>query len=404
VTRLAHHDARTLFERAWSHGVRSGAIGPARREALVAEATRGICRIADVLGTQALRDDLERAMRSLLGLVNLNLRKVSGGDVEAAARSLAERGLLFHTKGASTAIKRVLAIGHGMDPDAPHEAFRRRFEEAVVSEWAGLSFEEFAARERDAERIRRRRAAADELADTLDGEPPDETFEPEQVIMTALLIRAYGGPQPAWIAGTRGYETLLEAVREAPARLRRRPVGLPPAHAAAIVDVWAEQHEAVLAAIVDTDAPVHQLVAGDPASNPLHGWLALPIDTLADLDELGERTTAHWQALTGGTTDEARLLWVMLQGVLDLSGKAPLGVKAAETLLRGPLATPPEDGVIEAWLDANAPHAYHLGLLELWHDFWDERESALAPGASADALRQFAREWLPVREAVRRAS
>ena len=33
---VAHHDARTLFERAWSHAVREGTLRPDRREALLA--------------------------------------------------------------------------------------------------------------------------------------------------------------------------------------------------------------------------------------------------------------------------------------------------------------------------------------------------------------------------------
>ena len=125
MSALAHHDPRTLFERAWSDGLRSGLITDARREELIREATRAIRKIASVLGSEFLRDDLERAMRSMLGLVNLNLEKLTRGDVEAAARSLAEDGLVFHTRGASQAIKRVLAIESGQDPDEL-DALQRR--------------------------------------------------------------------------------------------------------------------------------------------------------------------------------------------------------------------------------------------------------------------------------------
>ena len=164
MTAIARHDARTLFERAWQHATRAGLIDAERREVLVAEGNRAIRRIANVLGTESLRDDLERAMRSMLGLVNLHLHRVSGGDVAAAARSLAAHGLLFHTKGASTAIKRVLAIEHGVDPERIDGAHRRRFDEAVVAEWALLPFDELLEREREAERSSALRAAADALA------------------------------------------------------------------------------------------------------------------------------------------------------------------------------------------------------------------------------------------------
>ncbi len=399
MTAVARHDARTLFERAWTHGVRTGAIDAARREALVAEGTRAIRRIAGVLGSESLRQDLERAMRSMLGLVNLHLARVSRGDVEAAARSLAEHGLLFHTKGASQSIKHVLAIEHGLDPDAVDATNRRRFEEAVVAEWAHLPFEALAERERLAGIASRRRAAAAALAATLEGTPPEPYYEPEQVILAALLIRAYS-KRPAWIDDVRGFEALLESVRRAPARLRELPAGVPPAHRETIEEVRASEGPRLIDAIAKTDVPVHQLVAGDPIGNPLHAWLVLPGDALGDVEELGELATSHWQALTGGATDEPRLLALMLQGVLGFEAKWPATPKAAETLLRRTLVERPEARRLQAWIDANAPHQYHAGLVELWEDFWDERESALDADAGADAYRRFAAEWLPVKAAA----
>jgi hypothetical protein len=396
VTAVARHDARTLFERAWAHGVSTGAIDAARREALVAEAVRAIRRIAAVLGSEFLRDDLERAMRSMLGLVDLHLRKVSRGDVAAAAGSLAEHGLLFHTKGASQAIKRVLAIEHGVDPDAVDAANRRRFEEAVVAEWAHLSFDAFVEREREAELASRRRAAAAALAATLEGTPPEPYYEPEQVILTALLIRAYA-PRKAWIDGMRAFEALLEAVRRTPARFRELPPGVPVAHRETVEDVWAREGPRLIDAIARPDVPVHRLVAGDPATNPLHAWLVLPADAIDDVDDVGELTTSHWQALTGGATDEPRLLATMLQGVIGFEAAWPLAPKAAETLLRKTLAGRPDERRVAAWLDANAPHQYHADLLGLWRDFWDERASTLDGDAKSDAYRRFAAEWLPVK-------
>ncbi|MFN8838192.1 MAG: hypothetical protein ACK5XG_05345 [Burkholderiales bacterium] len=398
MTAVARHDARTLFERAWTHGVRTGEIDGARRDALVAEGTRAIRRIAGVLGSESLRDDLERAMRSMLGLVNLHLQQVSRGDVAAAARSLAENGLLFHTKGASQAIKRVLAIEHGVDPDAVDPVNRRRFEEAVVAEWAHLPFEVLLERQREAELASRRRAAADALAATLEGTPPEPYYEPEQVILTALLIRAYAR-EPAWIDGVRGFEALFEAVRRAPARFRVLPPGVPPEHREAVEDVWSTEGPRVIEAIAASDEPVHRLVAGDPLSNPLHAWLVLPADALDDVDDVGELTTSHWQVLTGGATDEPRLLATMLQGVIGFESAWPLAPKAAMTLLRRTLAERPDERRAAAWLDANAPHQYHADLLGLWRDFWDERESAFDEDAGADAWLLFAAEWLPVKAA-----
>ena len=184
MTAVARHDARTLFERAWAHAVREGSLDPERREALLAEGVRGIRRIATVLGTEHLREDLERAMRAMMGLVNLHLEKVSGGDVALAARSIVERGLLFHTKGASQSIKRVLAVEQGEDPDELEPATLRRFDAEVVAHWAQLPFAELAAREREAAERRRRFGAARALRAVLGNTGP----EPDPAIAEPLSL------------------------------------------------------------------------------------------------------------------------------------------------------------------------------------------------------------------------
>jgi hypothetical protein len=398
VSGLVHHDPRTLFERAWSDGLRSGLITDQRRETLIREATRAIRKIASVLGTEFLREDLERAMRSMLGLVNLQLEKLTRGDVEAAARSIAEAGLIAHTRGASQAIKRVLAIESGLDPDEIDAVHMRVFEEAVVTEWAHYSFGEFALRERGAERARRRRAAAAALAGELGGRAPDAYHEPEQVIMTALLILAYDRKK-AWIDDPQGFERLLGAVRRAPRRFDTLPGGVPLPHLPAVREVWAAESRRIVSAIVDPGVPLHRLVAGDPLDNPLHGWLVLPGDSLTDVDDLGEQTTSHWQALTKGSTDEARLLAVMLRGVFGFADRVPFGRKAAETLLRTTLSNRPPERVVRQWLEENAPHQYHAGLLELWEDFWNERETVLDASSGTDDYRAFMAAWLPMRAA-----
>lgn len=399
--RLARHDARTLFERAWALASETGELDAVRREALIAEAVRAIRRIASVLGSEFLREDLERARRSMLGLINLHLERVSAGEVAAAARSLVDKGLLFHTKGASQSIKRVLALEHGVEPDALTPSLRQRFEEEVVAYWAHLPYASLIAREAAAEQLQRRRAAAAALSDLLEGEPPEPWYDPEQTILTALTILVYGR-EPAWIHDAKGFERLLAAFRSAPARFLRLPEGLPAGHQAVIETVWREHGGNLLETIVAAEVPLHQLVAGDPTTNPLHAWLVLPAgDALGDVDALGEQATSHWQALTGGATDDERLLAVMLDGVLGLQQRWPIGLQAAETLLRTRLVRRPEPQAIERWLEANAPHPYHADLLDLWDAFWEAREEDLDAGSTSAAVRVFAREWLPVR-AVRR--
>ncbi|HYF60166.1 MAG TPA: hypothetical protein VEA81_14540 [Burkholderiaceae bacterium] len=398
---IARHDARTLFERAWTHGVRTGLIDAQRREALVAEATRAIRRIATVLGTEYLRTDLERAMRAMLGLVELNLRKASGGDVEAAARSIAVDGLLAHTRGASRAIKRLLAIEQGVDPDAPDPDSARRFEAEVVSHWPQVPFDEFLRRQEGAERVRRRRHAARALATALRGEAPDEWYEPEQVILTVLLVLDAGGRE--WPADRRAFERLLGAARERGGVLEALPPGVPPAQREVAEEVRREGAAAVAAAIADRSIPLHRLVAGGPDSNPLHDRLVLPEGGLGDVDAHGHDATEHWRTLTGGRTDdEAHLLWTMLREIRGARGTPPLAWKETEAQLATTLAAPADERAFEAWLDANAPHAYHGGLRELWQGFWQERAESLHEDSTPSDVRRFLGAWLPMKAAAPR--
>lgn len=396
MTRLAHHDARTLFERAWSYGVESGIIDADTRERVVQEGARAIRKIANVLGTEHLRGDLERAMRSMLGLAELHLERISGGDVRAAARSIAANGLLFHTRNASRAIKQVLATEDGLDPDhlAPEDV--QRYEEQVVTAGAQYSLEELLELERGAARVRAARAAARGIVHALGGEVDADDADPEALVLTGLLVLAYRRDK-TWIGDVPAFEKLLASIRKSPARLGKPPKGIPEAHRAIAEEIWTARVAKIRELVVESGIAVHVLAAGNPEVNPLHGHLALPGDALEDVDAHGVATTAHWQKLTRGATDEERLLVIMLRGVLDFAEKVPFSLAAAARLLDGPLARRPEDRLIDLWLSANVPHQRQSDLRALWDDFWDERETWSPGELSGEDLREFCEAWFPMR-------
>ncbi|MBK8767899.1 MAG: hypothetical protein IPM01_26130 [Burkholderiaceae bacterium] len=396
MTPLAHRDARTLFERAWSHGIRTGLITAQRREALLVEGTRAIRKIADILGTEHLRGDLERALRSMLGLMNIHLERVSGGDVEQAARSLVENGLLFHTRGASRAIKRVLASVDQRDPDALDPEAQRHYETIVVTEWPGRSLAYLLARERGAREELALRQAAQALVRGLGGPSGLNESEPVPVIMTALLVHAYQ-PRPTWPRDVRSFEALLAAVRKSPARLGRFPQGILPAHREVVEPVWTANAALVRANVVDSLLPLHVLAAGGPDVNPLHGHLELPDDALEEVDGHAVATTTHWEKLTRGTSDEARLVLILLQGVVGIADKPPFSLKAVAGLLKTALREKPANRLFQDWLTANVPHRLQPDMTELWEAFWEEREALSSEDPASDDFKHFARTWFPMR-------
>ena len=398
MSMLATRDTRTLFERAWSRALREGRIDAARREALVTEAVKAMRRIAGLLGSEALREDLERAQRAMLGLINLHLHTVSGGDEALAARSIAERGLLFHTKGASQAIKRILALELGDDLENLHPAMVQRLDAEVVGQWALLAPAQFAARAREAAERRARYGAAQVMRGLLEGPPPDlDPAMSEPLVMTALLILAYDQKR-AWIQDLRGFEALLERVRSDPQRFRTLPEGVPAPYRRLVTQIWSEQAPGLMALLTDASVPVHRLLSGldDGPGSALLGRLMLPDSALAEVDAFEADASSHWSRLTGGRSDDETLLTVLLTGLLGPRTVPALSAAASERLLRQAVTALPEPRQVEAWLETEAPHAYHEGLRELWDAFVDALEQELSADTPTAALKRFAREWLRI--------
>ncbi|MEN9314631.1 MAG: hypothetical protein RIS35_1024, partial [Pseudomonadota bacterium] len=257
MSRIAQHDARSLFERAWSYGRQAGLIDADRRAELLTEGARAIRKIANVLGSEHLRGDLERAMRSMLGLVELHLERVSGGDLSEAARSIALRGLLYHTRSASQAIKRLLAEADGNDPESLDAATQLRYERIVVTEWPGQPLSQLLELERVAARERELRAAARTVAEALGAELDAHDYaHPEPILLTGLLTLAYRPGKP-WIADVAGFERLLASVRRSPARLTKLPKGIPQAHRALVEEAWRTGAERISALVAQSDEPIH---------------------------------------------------------------------------------------------------------------------------------------------------
>jgi hypothetical protein len=265
----------------------------------------------------------------------------------------------------------------------------------VVGHWRRCRTTDF-FRAGGAERERLRLQAARGLADGSLQRYPPATIRARQRIHDRLLILAYAG-RPG--SAPRGFERWL-----ASARASRRVFATCPRRAAGQrADrrlVHSESAATVIGAIADPSRPLHLLVAGDPETNPLAQWLVMPEDVLGDVDELDAITTAHWRALTGGHDDDERLLWLMLREVCGVQGRPPLAWKSTETALRTVLATAPEDRAVERWLQENAPHEMQSDLLELWHDFWEERTESLRDDAPPEEWKRFMRAWLPMRESA----
>jgi len=354
--RVVRHDARTPFEKAWSRGIASGLIDSEVSESITKDGTRAIRKIALILGSEYLRADLERAMRSMLGLVNLHLAYESGGDVDKAAQSLASKGLLHHTKGASRIFKKM-----GCD------------EREIVTQSAFMSYADFVAAIADHERHERTYAAARWALQSI-GYPDDlDKDESPAAICTAMLFMIYKkrGKAPAWNGDMAGLEAVLSALRAKPKALDRLPATLPDAYRPEIEWVWRSCRESFLKHVVCSQTPIHQLVGASVESGSLIGLLMKPCAGIGDIDGAAGSTTAHWRKLTGGLLDEDTLMSLMLSGLLCAKARPKLTSQEVKAIA-GQLLEQPAGSRLDAWLDENVPHDFHGGMRELWAAFWGE--------------------------------
>ena len=114
-------DARPFFEKALAYGIQQGLIDQAKRDAICAEAPKGMVQIARYFGSEFLRPELELARDRLVNLVSLHLEHSSGGDLRRAAESLRANSLLSRSKAGSDMLKALIAM-----PQSTHFGMNER--------------------------------------------------------------------------------------------------------------------------------------------------------------------------------------------------------------------------------------------------------------------------------------
>lgn len=374
---LVQHDARTLFEKAWAHGVATGLIDAEVSARVTKDGAKGIRKIASVLGSDHLRPDLERAMRSMLALINLNLEFESGADVDQAARSIAKNGILYHTRGASQRLKLC-----GFD------------EQSIVVQHAFAGFARFCQQINEREQRLNGLAAARWALKAI-GYPGDIVpEEADAAICTAMLFMIYQ-PGKQWADDMPGFESMLEAVRKHPGKAQQKlPAIIPAEHLAAISSAWLRGSKKILDAIKEKSVTIHNLASASVEGGVLTGLLLAPGGALmSEINNVADIVTTHWTRLTKGRSDDEALLALMLTGLLCSSVKTHLTSADAKAIAIR-IHEPPTDDQLDVWLDANAPHGLQSGLKELWRDFWVEANH-IHPDSESRRL-AYIKKWVAV--------
>ncbi len=362
MSRLVGHDARTPFEKAWLHGIASGIIDSDVSERVARDGGKAIRQFASVLGSDHLRIDLERALRSMLALINLNLEYETGNDAGKAARSIAVNGIGHHTREAARHMK---AAGYDV--------------RGIVTERAFMGFHSYQTMIRESENAVKRLEAAQWALAAIGYSASVDAVHASLGIRTALLFMIFK-PNTQWAGDMAGFESMLRTVR---AKAKSKKVTVPTFVPEDLERVVAEEcaflTQKIFEMILDDSLEIHQL-----ASSYDLAALILAPGAAAFADSAEELYTSHWVKLSGGADDEDVLLSLMLSGVFFEKAKRALTVAQAK-LIAEKLNQPPAESGVVAWLQSNAPHALQEDLLGLWQHFWEEA-NALHFGSQADRL------------------
>ena len=362
MSRLVSHDARTLFEKAWREGIASGVIDSDVSERVARDGAKAIGQFASILGSAHLRVDLERAMRSMLALINLNLEYDAGDDVGKAARSIAVNGIGHHTREAARHMK---AMGYDV--------------RGIVTERAFMGFQGYQSMIRESEKSVKRLEAAQWAIDAIGYTETVDSVHASLAIRTALLFMCFK-PKTQWSGDMAGFESMLRAVRaKAKSKKMTVPAAVPEDLRLLVADECERLSKKILETILDESVEIHQLAS----SHELAALILTP-GAAAFSDRAEEIYTSHWLKLSGGADDENVLLALMLSGVFFVKARRSLTLTEAKAIAEK-IKEPPTASGITAGLAGKAPHALQEDLLGLWQHFWEEA-SFLHFGSSADRL------------------
>ncbi|WP_294765326.1 hypothetical protein [uncultured Rhodoferax sp.] len=371
-------DARPFFEKALAYGIQQGLIDQAKRDAICAEAPKGMVQIARYFGSEFLRPELELARDRLVNLVSLHLEHSSGGDLRRAAESLRANSLLSRSKAGSDMLKALIAM-----PQSTHFGMNERsgFRDEhipLLAKWTLRSLPDYqaelAVRSRAAAVVEAALWMAQELGldeDTLEEAGKDA----EAVIRTGLLALALKRTEmPDWVL----FEKMVLALRKKFAGQAEKfkialPQHLPDAHVEAV--------EAVRQSLLqdapkwlDSSVPVRKLFDQTPAFMGRYFWQE---DMLAEVEEFERASSKAWSKATEGNEDESSLLTLFLCMAAGSTPKTLLTEKAAATLIRKIRKSGLRPELPAAFIEEHAPVQHREDYASLWANFIEDAAPTL---------------------------
>ena len=393
---ISLYDARPFFEKALHYGIQHHIIDSQKLDAINNDAPKGMVQIARYFGTEFLRPELEKAKDRIVNLVSIHLEHSCQGDLQKAAAALQEHSFLSRSKAGSDMLKALIAM-----PQNSHFGMNERagFTDDHIpqlAKWSLRSLADYCGERAKREQVARVMDAAVWFADQLgldESELEEAGKDAEAVVRTALLVLAVRGRKlPDWVAFDKMIANLRSKYAADPAGFGvQLPKNLPTEFA----DVAKQAQQSILQdapKILDGKLATRKLFDQTPAFMGRYFWLE---DGLNEVDHHARETSAAWDKLSGGNTDDSSLLTVFFCVAANTAPNTILGEKSAATLLRKAKKVGFKPEAVSDFILNNAPDQYQGDYSQLWRSFWQEAEATLQSDAASsfdDGMAMLRRE------------
>ncbi|MEB0136426.1 hypothetical protein QN362_13885 [Actimicrobium sp. CCC2.4] len=358
-------DKRPFFEKALTHGLAKGIIDVSRCNVIIADGAKGTVQVATHFATPHLQAELDNARKRIVTLVSLYLEEASGGDLDAAARSLQENSFLSHSRGGNDMLKRLYAMPETvMSGDIKSQSLIDFQNERTLLKPTSLAaYRKELKRRQEAVDIT---AAAHWFRDDLRVPPAAlDYLSVESIIRTAILARHAGldkAPDHAEFA------KLVTAIRNQPQPGGKLKI------ARTLLDDVPDPHHAIAETIrrdiekLDGPLILNTANAIDVVLNIIVERYFLRDADLDDIDSFAGFVSEQWQAAMKGKDDPYSRLTLFMCLATGAKPKTMVTDAEARTMVRQVRKAGFNSTAVADFVNAAAPFEIKDNLLALWNE------------------------------------
>lgn len=377
---ISLYDGSIFFDKALRYGVKNGIIDLEKMSAILADGAKGIVQIAHYFGSEYLRKDIEMAMFRMVNLMSIYLEKMSKGDVEMAARSLADNTLLSHSRGGSDLLKQLFALPEDTIIGAEKSVSLKKFQ----ARWTAEPMEQYTKELKKRLHFKVEIDAALWLLEKIGvANVPLKNEVAELVIRTALLILLIN-EKITELPDVTQFVKLIETLRKKIDINNVSKVEVlvlqdaPDQYRAVLQDIWKKIEKNDIPEILSKACPLATLL------DKLQKKYYLRIDDLDGLRQYDKIVSCDWEKLTQGKYDTYSLLALFLCVACSAPTQRPvLSDKSAKQIIRLARKNGFSSTLVTQFIKKNAPFTMQEDLIVLWEDFIDQAEKYLLDLADA---------------------